>query len=156
MDTVLGAVESLGIAEYLRHARWSYAAVNAAHIFGIALLVGAILPLDLRFLGFWRHIPTKTLAQVLVPVAATGLGIAIVAGLLLFSVRAREYAGNDFLRLKLVLAGTGVIAALAIHRVHGPWLATASDSRLAWHGILSMTCWIGALISGRLIAFAAD
>ena len=33
---------------------WTYALVNLGHIFGISLLFGAIVVLDLRLLGFWR------------------------------------------------------------------------------------------------------
>ena len=35
---LLGAVEGWSVAAALRGGRWSYAAVNAAHILGIALL----------------------------------------------------------------------------------------------------------------------
>lgn len=153
MEAILAAVEGSGIAAFLRHGRWSYAAVNAVHIFGIALLVGSILPLDLRFLGLWRQVSIDALARVLVPTAATGLAIAVAAGLLLFSVRAQEYAGNPFLQAKLLLVAAGTSAALAIHAGHGWWLRDASDRRLAWHGAISIACWIAALACGRFIAF---
>lgn len=153
MEAFLAAVEDSGIAAFLRHGRWSYAAVNAVHIFGIALLVGSILPLDLRFLGLWRQVPTNALVRVLVPTAATGLAIAVAAGLLLFSVRAQEYAGNPFLQAKLLLVAAGTSAALALHAARGSMLREASDRRLAWHGALSIACWIAALACGRFIAF---
>lgn len=156
MESVFAAIEGAGVAEYLRHGRWSYAAVNALHVFGIALLVGAILPLDLRLLGFWRATPVEVLAPVLVPVAASGLAIAVCAGVLLFSVRAQEYSGNGFLQAKVVLVATGALAAVTLHRRSGPRLEGASSARLALHGSISLTCWIGALVCGRLIAFAAD
>lgn len=144
------------MAESLRGARWGYAAVNALHIFGIALLIGAILPLDLRLLGAWPGVPRRLLVRVLVPVAATGLSIAVIAGLLLFSVRASEYAGVGFLQAKLVLVAGGTLAALSLHGAHGFLLETASQGRLAVHAVISMTCWVGALACGRLIAFAGD
>ena len=63
--------------------RWTYASVNAAHIVGIALLFGAIVPLDLRLMGWRRTVPIGTMARVLLPVAIAGLA-ALVAGLALF------------------------------------------------------------------------
>ena len=90
----LTAIQDLPFAAALRSARWTYAAVNAGHIVGIALLFGAIVPLDLRLMGCWRSVPVRTLARILVPVAAAGLAIAITAGLLLFSIRAVEYTGT--------------------------------------------------------------
>ena len=84
----LTALQELPFVAELRNSRWTYAAVNASHIVGIALLFGAIVPLDLRLMGCWRSVPIRTLARILVPVAACGLVLAIAAGLLLFSIRA--------------------------------------------------------------------
>ena len=91
---VLGAIEATGIAQFLRASRWGYAFVNGAHILGIALLIGAIVPLQLRFLGLWQTVGRVALARVLVPVAAGGLALAVTAGGLLFAVRAREDASS--------------------------------------------------------------
>jgi hypothetical protein len=154
MEAFLAGIESTAVAEYLRHARWGYAAVNAAHIAGIALLVGAVVPLDLRLLGLWRGVPRESLVRVLVPVAAVGLAIAVAAGLLLFSVRSRHYAGIGFLQAKLFLVLTGAAAALMLHAAHGFLLESASSARLRAHAILSLVCWLGALLCGRLIAFS--
>jgi len=93
MEAFLAAVEATAAAQYLRASRWGYAAVSGAHILGIALLVGAILPLNLRLLGFWRSIPRANLLRVLVPVAATGLVLAVFTGPLLFSVGAGICSG---------------------------------------------------------------
>ena len=155
MEAFLGTLEATALAETLRGARWGYAAVNTTHIFGIALLIGATLPLDLHLLGFWRSVPRTPLVRVLVPVAATGLAIAVVAGSLLFIVRAREYAGIEFLQAKLALITVGTLAALTLHRRYGFLLEQAGRSTLIRHALLSMSCWIGALVCGRLIAFTA-
>lgn len=156
MEALLAAIEGNALAEALRGARWGYAAVNGAHVLGIALLVGAILPLDLRLLGLWPAVPRAALVRVLVPVAATGLALAVAAGTLLFSVRAREYADNPFLLAKLALVATGTAGALALHARHGRMLEGAHARTLRAHAALSMACWLGALACGRLIAFAGD
>ena len=90
MEIFLAALEGTTPARYLRASRWGYAAVSGAHILGIALLIGTILPLNLRLLGFWSWIPQADLLRVLVPVAATGLVLAAVTGSFLFSVSARR------------------------------------------------------------------
>lgn len=159
METVgaaLAALESTAVAEYLRVSRWGYAAVSTAHIFGIALLVGAILPLHLRIFGLWRRVSRTALVRVLVPVAASGLALAAGAGLLLFSIRAREYADIGLMQAKFALVGLGALSALALHATHGLLLEKAGRTRLKTHAAISLTCWIGALICGRLIAFAGE
>ncbi|MEO7136030.1 MAG: hypothetical protein ABI024_17625 [Vicinamibacterales bacterium] len=156
MDAWLAALAASDIATSLRVSRWSYAAVNTAHVLGIAMLVGAIVPLDLRLLGFWRHVSREDLIRVLVPIAAAGLALAICAGALLFSVRAPEYAGIVFFRVKLVLVAIGVSTALTIHLLYGFTLTGASRLQHRISAVVSMTCWLGALGCGRLIAFAAE
>jgi hypothetical protein len=156
LEALLAGLEATAVARTLRGSRWLYAAVNAAHILGIALLVGAIVPLNLRLLGLWRGQARAPLVRVLVPVAATGLALAAATGALLFTVRAREYAGVGFLQAKLALVATGALAALSLHRAHGFLLETAPDRRLAGHALLSLVCWPAALLCGRLIAFAGD
>lgn len=153
MDSLLAQIESTALVQYLRFGQWGYAAVNSAHVLGIALLVGSIVPLDLRLLGFWQSVPRAALVRVLVPVAASGLTLALLAGTVLFSVKAREYAAHDLMQLKLLLVATGVTAALVLHAGHGFLLEDASRRRLTAHAVLSMTCWLGALIFGRLIGF---
>lgn len=155
MEAFLAGLEATPLAQALRVSRWGYAAVNGAHVLGIALLVGAIVPMDLRLLGLWRRIPVAALARVLVPVAATGLSVAVACGLALFAVRAREYAGLGVLQIKLALVAAGAAAAIALHWRHGFLLESASRPRLAAHALLSLACWLGALACGRLIAFMA-
>ena len=150
----LAALEGWPVAAALRGGRWSYAAVNAVHILGIALLFGAVTPLNLRLLGLWRRVPREALARVLVPVAATGLALAVAAGLVLFSLRAREYAGIGFFQAKLLLVATGIAGALLLHRAHGLVLRDAPDAVLRRHAVVSLVCWTGAILCGRLIAFA--
>jgi len=156
LETLLAGIEGTALAQALRGSRWGYAFTNATHILGIALLVGATIPLQLRFLGLWSSVPRHLIVRVLTPVAATGFAIAVTAGLLLFSVRAQEYAAIGFLQAKLVLIALGTLSAVVLHRAHGLRLESVSDARLAIHAVVSIACWIGALVCGRLIAFAGD
>lgn len=153
MADFFASLEATALAQYLRTSRWGYAAVSGAHVLGIALLVGAIVPLNLRLLGAWRSVPQADLIRVLVPAAIAGFALAAVAGAMLFSVRAQEYATVGFFQAKLVLILLGGLSAAMLHRGYGFLLEGASRERLAFHGVVSIGCWIGALACGRLIAF---
>lgn len=156
MEAWLATLEATSLAQSLRMARWAYAGVNAAHILGIALLIGAIVPLNLRFFGLWPGVPTLELTRVLVPVAACGLMLAVATGALLFSTRATEYAPLGIFQLKMALVALGTAAALSLHVTHAADLSEASRGRLLAHGAVSTVCWIAALVCGRAIAFVAD
>lgn len=153
IEALLIDLQASSAAQWLRGARWGYAAVNGAHVLGIAMLVGAILPLDLRLLGVWRGVEREALVRVLVPVAAAGLALAVTAGFCLFAVRATEYAALDVFRIKLVLIVLGASAALLLHARAGWLLRDAAPAYLRLHASLSLICWLGALTCGRLIAF---
>jgi len=156
LEALLAAFEGTALAQALRASRWGYAALNAAHIFAIALLIGSVVPLNLRLLGVWRGISRETVVRVLTPVAASGLALALLTGPLLFSVRAQEYSGVGVLQLKLAFIAIGVLSTLALCWGHGFLLRDVPRARLVGHAILSLVCWPGALVCGRLIAFAGD
>jgi len=63
VDAALAALEGTALAQALRVSRWGCAAVNAGHVLGVALLVGAIVPLNLRLLGLWRGVPREPLVR---------------------------------------------------------------------------------------------
>lgn len=155
MEAYLAALENWPIATFLRSSRWGYALLNASHIAGIAMLLGAILPLDLKLLGLWPDVDRRPLARVLLPMAATGLTIAAISGLLLFSVRARAYSGLPIFQIKLAIILLGTAWAMAMLAVHGPGLDRREDAKLVVVGAVSALLWLSAMICGRLIAFAA-
>lgn len=156
MEEAFAALAATDFATYLRHGRWSYAAVNALHILGIALLVGAVAALDLRLLGAWRTIPLAHISRPLVPVAAGGLLLAMATGLTLFAVRAPEYAALPIFAAKLALISIGTLSAIGHHLRHGRLLDRASPGALRRAGAVSLICWSGALLLGRMLAFAGD
>ena len=69
---VLSALQDAALVGALRRSRWVYPLVNAGHIVGLALLFGAIVPLDLRLLGLWQRVSLGVLARTLLPVAIAG------------------------------------------------------------------------------------
>lgn len=146
-------LKSLAFVEAIKFSRWGYSIVNTAHVIGIALLVGSILPLDLRMLGVWRGIDRAALARVIVPIAALGLTLALCSGVLLFSVRAMDYVKDTLFVWKFGLIFTGAFMAILIHVRTGWWMTIATQRAAAIHGAVSLVCWFGALVCGRMIAY---
>jgi hypothetical protein len=147
---LLAALEATQVATHLRGSRWTYPLVNAGHLLGIALLIGAVAPLDLRLIGFWRRIPLAAVAAVARPVAATGLVLALLTGALLFSVGATEYAGTRLFWFKMAL----VMLALVNVGFHGgPGILTAPPLRQRLAGAASLGLWIAILLCGRMLGY---
>lgn len=151
VDALLAALEATGVAAHLRTSRWTYPLVNAGHILGIALLVGSVVPLDLRLLGAWRSVPREAVERVLAPVAAAGLVLALATGVLLLSVRAGAYGALALFQGKMVLValGTGNALAALMLRRRGR-IGRTGEAALA---TVSLLCWLAALLAGRFIAY---
>ena len=144
------------VAVYLRRSFLVYPFVNATHILGIALLVGAIIPVDLRILGLASGPPLGPTARALARFAATGLALAIVTGFLLFSVQPLEYAANPAFWTKVSLVALGTLNAVAL-RASGTWHMAEVDGKfgagLKIGAAISLLIWISAVFAGRAIAF---
>jgi hypothetical protein len=156
----LAALEASWLAATLRGSTWLYPLINAGHIAGIALLFGAIASFDLRLMGAWRLVPLDALRRVLVPVAATGLGLAAIAGSLLFIAKAMEYAASPFFQAKMLMLCLGLGNVLAFHilsRRRGwrdPGRTSATSAPLQrFLGAASFTVWLSVLVLGRLVGY---
>jgi len=149
----LAGLERLPLSAALKNSVWLYPLVNTAHIAGIALLFGAIVPYDLRLLGLWRGIGRGGLGRVLLPVAATGFVLAAAAGVLLFITRAGEYLASPFFLAKmavLVLATATAAVALVIDRRAGNDRVPSAVRLCAG---LSISLWLCVITLGRLIGY---
>lgn len=153
LDAFLASIEQWPLAAHLRGSVWLYPLVNAAHIVGIALLFGAVVPLDLRLAGLFPAQPLSALKRVLIPLAATGLAIAALAGALLFIAKAADYANAILFRIKMALLALAVINAIWLtlrlrRRGDAPPDRPAQISALA-----SIALWLGVIVCGRLVGY---
>ena len=133
-----------------------YILANAAHILSIGLLIGAILPLDLRIIGLFRGARLSVLGPFLSHSAMVGVIMAILSGAVIFTVNANEYAANPaFLtKLGLLLAGIGNAVIL---RANPAWHRALDDEEprpsIKIAAGLSILIWVAAIIAGRWIGF---
>ena len=153
-------LEASALAHFVRNSGPdTYGIVNLFHVFGIALLFGAIALLDLRLLGVWKSVPIGVLAKPVVPSAGVGLTLAPLSGITLFSVQATEYYFNPFLYLKFGVLIFGIVNVAALHSsaswraIRNAETSSAGRVRLALGGAVSLTCWITVVTAGRMIAY---
>lgn len=158
LDQWLAALEATALASTLRDSTWIYPLVNAGHILGVALLVGSIIPLQLRLLSLWRSLPLAPLWHVLTRTAAAGLILAACFGSLLFATRATEYAASPFFIAKMAVVFAATAHAIAFRFVFAdaPSAGQASGAhswRVRAAAGFSMTAWLAALTLGRLLGY---
>jgi hypothetical protein len=158
LETLAAALHASTLSQTLRSSVWLYPLVNTGHLVGIALLFGAIVPLDLRLLGCWKRVPLDHLARPLVLTAIVGLVLALPTGALLFATRPLDYVVEPLFGLKLGLLGAALINALVLRR-SPHWrplgVEAGAPARPAWRiaGVLSIVLWLGVITAGRLIGY---
>lgn len=158
LEPLAAALQASGLSEALRASVWLYPLVNTGHVVGIALLFGAIVPLDLRLVGAFRAVPLKPLATTLVPMAMAGLLLALSTGALLFVTRPLDYVVEPLFGIKLALLAAAVLNALWL-RLDPHWrhlgAAPGAPPHRRWrlHGTLSVLLWLGVITAGRLIGY---
>ncbi|MEX2127812.1 MAG: hypothetical protein WD871_06160 [Xanthobacteraceae bacterium] len=145
----------LGIA--IRHSMWIYPFGNVIHVLGMALLVGSIVALDFRFLGFARrHVSLQSASRLLTPFAVAGILLLVPGGLVLFIADAGPLAANPLLQIKLALVAIGVANA-ALFRLKWGGQVGGWDARPPGLGVAqvvaSIAIWIAVPTIGRLIAY---
>ncbi|WP_349433334.1 DUF2214 domain-containing protein [Pararhizobium sp. A13] len=143
-------------AAFLRRSSAAYLFVNAAHILGIGLILGAILPLDLRLMGLVRAPPVAAVGPFLSRAAACGVVLAVLSGFWLFTVRPVAYIGNQAFLIEIALLAAA-IANLGFLHMSGAWRAVASGAPaggvVRFCAFLSFSLWLAALLAGRWIGF---
>lgn len=158
MDALAAALQDSALSQLLRSSLWLYPLVSTGHVVGIALLFGAIVPLDLRLMGGFPRTPLEHLASTLVPVATTGLVLALGTGALLFATRPLDYVAEPLFGIKLALLGAGVVNALVLRSSPG-WqgvgVVPGAPPLRSWrlHGLLSVLLWLGVIAAGRLVGY---
>jgi hypothetical protein len=156
--TGMGAIEGSALGQAMRQWLWLYPAVEIVHLLGIALLVGSIVVLDLRLLGFSRSLPVRRLAAHVLPWSAAGLALIVPSGLAMFVAHAGDLMGNPLFALKICLVmAAGVNAAVfhaGVFRGAAAWDADVMPPAMARAaGALSLLLWTGAIACGRLLAY---
>lgn len=136
------ALEASALAEHLRRSRWTYPLVNTGHIAGIAILVGAVVPMTVETLRGSANAPALILR--LRPYAVAGLLIAVTCGSLLFIAQAGEYLKSPWFLTKLGLISLAVVNA-ALHLRSAPLPVPAA--------LASLMLWGAALVAGRMIGY---
>lgn len=135
---------------------WAYPTVLTLHTFGMMVLVGAALMVDLRLLGFGRGIPLASLSK-LFRIMWGAFWLNLATGTMLFVADATKRATQPLFIIKLALVAFGIVTVVMIRRrvfdAGGEQVIVPSAAKgLA---IASLLVWSAAITAGRLLAYVA-
>lgn len=154
MTEFLAAIEKLSAVSALKSSFVVYPIVNTLHVLAIGGLVTSVVLMDLRLLGAFRAMPPAPFLRLLRRVAFAAFALALVTGLALFSVRAREYAASPVFLLKLSLIALAIVNFLVFARLEaGRPEMKPPTPLMRLSAICSMLLWLGVVFAGRFIGF---
>src|SRR5690606_30581570 len=118
------ALQDSSFGMTIRHSLWLYPLGNILHLLGMAFLVGAIVALDFRFLGFGRRsISAEGASKLLTPFAVAGILMLVPGGVIIFVADAGPLAANVLMQWKMLLVVLGLANAWLFRRQWGGRLA---------------------------------
>jgi uncharacterized membrane protein len=145
------------VGDYVRDTPWTWIAAETLHFVGLSLLVGVILLIDLRMLGFMPQVPFKALDRLL-PWAMLGFALNVFTGMLFFAAAFGQYTNNPAFFWKLIfvlLAGFNTLYftfddtwAMAPGREAPPLSKAAA--------VGAMFFWVGVMYWGSMLPFIGN
>jgi hypothetical protein len=162
---MLDWLQNTPVSEWVATSDLGYPILLAIHSMGMAIVVGILVMLDLRVLGFARGIPVSAF-RTLMPLAWIGFAVNLVSGTLLFMSLATHMISNwPFLSKMASICIAGLVSwALWRNLLGERWsaapangAAVAEPSQTARTlAIVSMVLWAAAILFGRMIAYVLD
>jgi len=158
LEQSLTRLQDLSFPTQIRESDWLFPTIETVHVFALVLVVGTIMTVDLRLLGFAnKERPFSQVAAEMLPWTWTAFAIAALAGMLMFSSKALTYYGNIPFRLKMVCL---LLAGVNMAMFH--WLGTRHLE--AWDrgrppraaklaGGVSLLLWTTIVAAGRWVGF---
>jgi len=153
---ILERLESSSLAIWVAESYYGYPIVLGLHAIGLAIVVGLLIFVDLRLLNLLGDI---RLSAMLAPMKLAWYGFLInaLSGFALFSSQATSIIYSAPFLIKIGLVFLGALLAFHIQRqvarnLDG-WENGAQPAMIKATASISLLCWMGAIIAGRLIAY---
>jgi hypothetical protein len=151
-------LQNLPLPTRIRESEWLFPTIETVHVFALVLVIGSIVTVDLRLLGFAnRDRPFSQLAREMLPWTWSAFVVAAVAGALMFTSKALTYFGNIPFRIKMccmLLAGMNMLLFHWVGSRHlASWDASQPPLRARLAGAVSLLLWTTIVATGRWIGF---
>jgi hypothetical protein len=156
-DDRLSALQNSAFATWIQET--AYPVVITAHSIGLAVLVGLLVVIDLRVLGFAKGAALPGLRKVM-SVVWIGFWCNAISGAMLFVIDAKKDYYSWLFRSKLLLIALGLImgatiASTVLKKADKYASGEADAPRQAKVlAVISLVAWVSAIFVGRWLAYS--
>ena len=146
-------VDASNLVHTLRDIAWIGAMINVMHLLALAVFAGALVILDLRFMGTGlTREPLSEIASQARPWLVAGFWGLVVTGLFQLALQPVKEYYSDMFNFKMKVMLVAIIFTFVVR----PRLARMDEARLGrvWGklvGLASLILWAGVAIPARLI-----
>jgi len=150
------AIEASSLSKALSQSSWAFAVVESIHLLALSVIGGAVLMLDLRFLGFGlRGRPIREVAGEAQPWLVASLIVMLATGVVLFvSEPIKCYYSTPFW-VKMTSLALAILFTFTVRR--RVTMADEASMRPAVYrlvALVSLALWFGVGAGGRWIGFS--
>jgi hypothetical protein len=154
---MLDWIRDTDLSQWVTSGPWIWPALETMHFTGLCVLIGGLIVMDLRLIGYRRNLPLITVHKIM-PLVFVGFGINLCTGLLFVVGNPHRYAVNYAFQMKMILLLLAGLNALLFRLTISPrmkhWTeSTESPLPAKLMGSASLALWFGVGIHGRLITF---
>ncbi len=150
-------VENSALGIWMLDSLWAYPIALSTHAVGMSIVVGTVVMLDLRLLGFAGNAPLAAFRNMF---ALTLIGVILnfLSGIALFSSDPAQFLYHPVFWIKIGLMLTGVIS------IYFLWRQIQRDNENSNEDFksspkvkilagFSLLIWFSVIVAGRLIAY---
>ena len=158
IKTLTNEIMASQLSQWIQATYWLWPVLEIIHFFGLTLLLGGLIIVDLRLIGFFPTINLQGVKKLL-PFVIFGFLLNLITGILFVYGDPSRYAVNIGFQIKLILILlAGCNAAIYHLRVESYVQDLGSSSRrppltIKLVGFTSLGLWTAVLLLGRLIPY---
>jgi predicted membrane-bound dolichyl-phosphate-mannose-protein mannosyltransferase len=137
------------IGVFVRESLWGYPITLSSHAVGMATVMGIVVVLNMRVMGFAKGLSVAAFDKIFV-IAWIGFIINLISGLVLFAGTSTTYFFQGAFQLKIgaIVLG-GILMKLVMNAVRSN-KPQVTQKALA---LACIACWTMGLVTGRLMAY---
>jgi hypothetical protein len=145
MSTPLVALEGVWLAQAMKYSTWLYPTVETVHIWGIGMLFGSVVLMDLRVLGLGKALDYSALSRLGIAVSVLGFSLAVITGSMLFITHAADLIASRLFILKMSLIFLLITNAVLLRmraEINPVTKAQAVISLVGWASVIGLGRWL--------------
>ena len=147
-----------GIATWVKAVPWVWPAAESLHFIGLSLLMGVVLLIDLRMLGFMKQVSVHALDR-LIPWGVLGFGLNVVTGMLFFVAAPEQYTQNIAFFWKIGLMIVAVFNGLYFTVYDKAWALAPGADAAPLSKVMAASAlllWVGVMYYGSMLPFIGN